>query len=100
MLKMTSVKCLNPQSASTISILRDVNGNEVTSVGVSRQSFISKVKRHHYSKLEIFLVILLLLLLVALIVVVVISKREKYNDNNSNNIQRYSEGAIKNIARK
>ena len=100
---MTSLKCVQAQTASTITILRDVNGNatEEATVGVSRRSFISKVKMHRYSKLEIFLAVVSLLLLVALIVVIVVVRGQKSEDTtNTDKRIKTSEGAIKNLARK
>ncbi len=100
---MASIKCMQPQTASTITILQDVNGNmrDVESVGVSRQSFISKVKMHRYSKLEVFLAVISLLLLGTLVVVVIIMETKKNEDScNTDERLKEPEGAIKNLARK
>jgi hypothetical protein len=83
-------------------MLRDVNGNatEETSIGVSRRSFIAKVKTHRYSKLEIFLAVLSLLLLVALVVMLVVMEEEKSEDNSTDKKVKIRLGAIQNLARK
>ncbi|CAB3992786.1 neprilysin, partial [Paramuricea clavata] len=102
---MASMKCMQPQTASMVTVLQDVNGNarEETSIGVvSRRSFISKVKMHRYSKLEIFLAVVSLLLLVALVVVVVLMEAEKSEGTKTDDerlTMKKPDGAIKNLAR-
>lgn len=100
------MKCIQPQTASMVTILQDVNGNarEETSIGVvSRRSFISKVKMHRYSKLEIFLAVVSMLLLVALVVVVVLMEAEKSEGTKTDDereMMKKPDGTIKNLARK
>lgn len=100
---MASIKCVQPQTTSTMSILRDLNGNiptvEGASIGVSRPSLISKIKMHRYSKLEIFLAIVSLLLLVSLVVVVVLLEREDIKETSDGASPRKTEAAIKSLAR-
>lgn len=101
---MTTLKCMQPQTASTITILRDVNSKTTTEpgsmVGVSGQSFISKVKRHHFSKLEIFLAVMSLLLLVALVVLIVVIEKENSKDTRTDERLKNTGRAIKSLARK
>ena len=91
-------------TASTITITRDVNGNVATEsavVGVTAQSFISKMKRRRYSKLEIVLAALSLFLLLTLIIVAVVmgtQKREETNPDDES--MKKNEGPIKALARK
>ncbi|XP_028391179.1 membrane metallo-endopeptidase-like 1 [Dendronephthya gigantea] len=105
---MASLKCVQPQTTSTLSILRDLNGNVPTSeggsIGVSRPSLISKIKMHRYSKLEIFLAIVSLLLLVSLVVVVVLLESENIEKTSEEKTSqeegpRGTEAAIKSLAR-
>ena len=92
---------MRPQTASTITIVRDCNGNTTEEMtGVSRQSFIARVKMHRYSKLEFFLAVISLLLLVALVVVVVVLEAEKSEDSTSDNNLKKPVQAIRNLARK
>ena len=92
---------MQSQTASTITILRDCNGNTAEEfVGVTRQSFITRVKLHRYSKLEFFLAVISLLLLVALVVVIVVLETEKSDGSTSDDKLKKPVQAIRNLARK
>lgn len=95
------MKCMQPQTASTITIVRDCNGNATEeTTGASRPSFIARVKMHRYSRLEFFLAVISLLLLVALVVVVVVLEAEKSEDSTSDKKLKKPVQAIRNLARK
>lgn len=96
---MASMKCMQPQTASTITVVRDCNGNTAEEF-VTRQSFITRVKLHRYSKLEFFLAIISLLLLVALVVVIVVLETEKSDGSTSDDKLKKPVQAIRNLARK
>lgn len=100
---MANIKRMQTQTASTITILRDVNANEpeVSSIPVSRRSIISKVKMHRYSKLEVFLAVVSMLLLLALVVVIALLGAVKRQASaNVDERMRTTKGEIKSLARK